>query len=108
MYDFSLQSGVTVHTQLRVEKEIITSNKHILIMRKDSGGTPYDNVACFDSQGQILWTIEGYSAVGGDNPYITLKIDDKGLLVGETWSGVHLIIDINTGKILDLVKRRPW
>jgi hypothetical protein len=108
MFEFSLQSGATVQTPLRVEKEIISKNMHILLMRKDGGGTPCDNVVCFNPAGQILWTIEGYSAVGGDNPYMNLSLNNDGLLIGETWSGVHLVIDDHTGKIIKVVKSRPW
>lgn len=108
MINYQLSSGATVTVKYPVEKELVIGGKHILTLRKQGGGTPYDNVICFDAFGMHLWTIEGYSAVAGDNPYMNVKLDQENRLVGETWSGVHLIVDIESGKILEMIKRRPW
>lgn len=109
MNSYTLKSGASVQTIFPVRKEIEIGKLHVLLLMKPGGATPDNNVLCFDTQGNMIWKVEPYIPVKGDaNPFMDLKKKSDTVLIGSTWKGIDVEIDINTGKVTGISKQRPW
>lgn|GEM_PF-1731379 len=104
--DFYVEGGVLriagqiINTGLRVVQAIRAGGRIIVRLEPPPSSTRNDNVACYDNQGKLLWTIQP-SPHGGTsyNPYMLVYINSNLLVCAQNWNGVEYQINIGDGTV---------
>lgn len=93
-------SGVTHEFEHEVEEVVEVAGIVAVLLSIPTGETDNRNVVGFDVHGSFLWKIDRLYSDKEDIPFVYLGVsDDK--LIAETWMGLRVTIDPETGKITD-------
>ena len=91
----------------KIRQAFVFANR--LFIRFDAGcfeGTEFynRNIVCLDEQGKELWKVEDPDWYRSgkertENPFVGLGLPKDGTMIGVTWDGFHIHIDISTGRL---------
>jgi hypothetical protein len=90
-------AGTTIKLDDNIEKVISSNDVVVVLLDYTCASNKNQNIIAFDQNGDQMWRVEPSPGSSEDeNPYtgIGFQGDD---LIGYTWRGLSVRIDVNTG-----------
>lgn len=84
----------------KISKVVDVDGRYIVLFQYDSLSVEDENrnIKAYSKDGDVLWTVEKSPQVeDGGNPFTGIGITEEGL-IGYTWHGLGVIIDVSTGE----------